>query len=229
MARGDAEAFARDAPRGSTLVVAGGDGTINEVVNGLLAAGGGRLALMPLGTANVLANEIGLAHPAPAARRPPAARPLAYRPASPTAAASRMMAGVGFDAHVVAGVSPRLKRLSARAPMWWRACASSCAFPFPLPRDRRRRGARGRLGHRRPRPLLWRALRLRARGRARPGELHVCLFDRGGRCARCATRWPWLGHLARLPDYRVVGRELSSKARRAIRCRATATSSPACR
>src|SRR5215470_311638 len=65
-ARGDAETIARGfgAPplAQDLLVVAGGDGTINEAVNGLLSAGGegaSSMALVPLGTANVLANEIG--------------------------------------------------------------------------------------------------------------------------------------------------------------------------
>src|SRR5205823_2548151 len=59
--RGDAEAFARAADPGEfdAVVAAGGDGTVNEVVSGL-ADGDLPLAVMPLGTANVLANEIGL-------------------------------------------------------------------------------------------------------------------------------------------------------------------------
>ena len=132
-ARGDAERLARDAPRGQTLVVAGGDGTANEAANGLLAAGGGRLAIIPLGTANVLAAELGIETMAPAAPgggEGRAAHSTAL--ASPTAAAFVMMAGVGFDAHVVAGVSPRAEAPAwARAPMCWRCCASSSGFPFP--------------------------------------------------------------------------------------------------
>src|SRR5690242_9947291 len=58
-ARGDAEAFARSVPEGAIALVAGGDGTANEVANGLLAAGGGDMAILPLGTANVLAAELG--------------------------------------------------------------------------------------------------------------------------------------------------------------------------
>src|SRR5215510_3096159 len=62
-ARGDAERFA---PL-DLLAVAGGDGTINEAVNGLIAAAGAGkaaslpLSIVPLGTANVLAREIGQA------------------------------------------------------------------------------------------------------------------------------------------------------------------------
>ena len=44
------------------VLVAGGDGTVNEAVSGLLAAGGPPLPLgiIPLGTQNVLAQELGL-------------------------------------------------------------------------------------------------------------------------------------------------------------------------
>lgn len=43
-----------------TIVVAGGDGTLNEVLNGILDPSQIPIALFPLGTANVLAHELGL-------------------------------------------------------------------------------------------------------------------------------------------------------------------------
>jgi len=119
---GDAAAFAREAdPRAHDLVVAaGGDGTINEVINGLVALGGPAappLAVLPLGTANVLAAELGLdlvpAH---------IARTIAAGPVHPVclghaqagdgpARVFSLMTGAGFDARVVAGIDLRLKRL----------------------------------------------------------------------------------------------------------------------
>lgn len=59
---GDGEAFAREAAAGRDVVVAaGGDGTVNEVVNGLLSSDGtSRLGVLPLGTANDLAVGVGV-------------------------------------------------------------------------------------------------------------------------------------------------------------------------
>jgi diacylglycerol kinase (ATP) len=53
------------------IVAAGGDGTLNEVLNGLAEADGGlekaRLGVLPLGTVNVFAKELGIPETAPAA------------------------------------------------------------------------------------------------------------------------------------------------------------------
>jgi diacylglycerol kinase (ATP) len=58
---GEAETMARHAAEEGfeTIVAAGGDGTINEVVNGI-AGTGAALGLLPMGTMNVFALELGL-------------------------------------------------------------------------------------------------------------------------------------------------------------------------
>lgn len=58
---GEAETMARHAAKEGfeTIVAAGGDGTINEVVNGI-AGSDAALGLLPLGTMNVFALELGL-------------------------------------------------------------------------------------------------------------------------------------------------------------------------
>jgi len=59
--RGDAFNFAKEeVGRGSEIIVAaGGDGTINEVANGLVGTGA-RLGILPMGLANVLALEMSI-------------------------------------------------------------------------------------------------------------------------------------------------------------------------
>jgi diacylglycerol kinase (ATP) len=134
--RGDAEAFARQAASlPDTLVIAaGGDGTYNEVANGL-AGSENPLAILPLGTTSVLARELGI--------------PLNHKKALDIAVGGRqetvsigkitymqngknerhdavavsrsflLMTGVGIDAEAVYGVDVKLKRLSGRVAYIW--------------------------------------------------------------------------------------------------------------
>ena len=130
---GDAERFAAevDPDAFDIVVAAGGDGTVNETINGL-ARSGLPLGLIPLGTANVLAAEIGL-------RTDPAslARCLVFgepRPIALGAANGRrfiLMAGAGFDAQVVAGVSVPMKRWLGKGAMFCQRCISCWSLPSP--------------------------------------------------------------------------------------------------
>ena len=115
--RGEAERAARTAAADgyNAVLAAGGDGTVNEVVNGLLAAPGGSalpLGLLPLGTQNVLASELGLpADPDAALALLRAGR---TRRIDVGRAGSRhfvLMAGFGFDAQVVGEVLRPVKAL----------------------------------------------------------------------------------------------------------------------
>ncbi|MGF1593156.1 MAG: diacylglycerol/lipid kinase family protein [Kiloniellaceae bacterium] len=121
---GDAEGIARAADTAAydLVVAAGGDGTINEVINGLVggpATATARLplAVLPLGTANVLANELGLGLvPAQIARtiERGTVQLVSLGRVSTGQGDSRLfslMAGAGFDARVVAGIAPPVKRL----------------------------------------------------------------------------------------------------------------------
>jgi len=103
------------ASAGDRLVVAaGGDGTVNEVLNGL--SPGSTLAVLPLGTANVLARELGLPlDPEQACRRilDGEVSQVDFGVATDENGIERRfacMAGIGFDAKVVGTVTPRLKR-----------------------------------------------------------------------------------------------------------------------
>jgi diacylglycerol kinase (ATP) len=96
------------------VVAAGGDGTVNEVVNGL--SEGATLGILPLGTANVLARELGLPlKPEDACERILTGTPIRMdvgvaTDEEGTERRFALMAGIGFDADVVREVTPRLKR-----------------------------------------------------------------------------------------------------------------------
>ncbi|MGH9469034.1 MAG: diacylglycerol/lipid kinase family protein [Terriglobia bacterium] len=97
---------------GEELVIAcGGDGTINEVINGM-CPGSATLAILPGGTANITANELRLPRdPVRAARQLSTWHPRRIAlglasdfQSSGTAHASRYflsVAGIGFDAYVI--------------------------------------------------------------------------------------------------------------------------------
>jgi YegS/Rv2252/BmrU family lipid kinase len=107
----------------TTIIAAGGDGTANEVVNGMADVPGGlasaRLGLIPLGTINVFARELGLPRDlAKAARTLAAGRELAIDlgRAEFTAGGRRQerhflqLAGAGLDARAVELVNWELKK-----------------------------------------------------------------------------------------------------------------------
>jgi YegS/Rv2252/BmrU family lipid kinase len=96
------------------VLVLGGDGTINEVIQGL-ACSGIPLGVLPGGTANVLANELGLgSRPEVAAEKliTWTPRPIALGRITGKSIGSRfflMMCGAGLDADIVYDVHAPLK------------------------------------------------------------------------------------------------------------------------
>jgi len=135
--RGHAESLAREAvARGEPMVVAaGGDGTIAEVANGLMGSQA-RLGVIPLGTANVLAHELGL----PFAPRAVAAA-LAFgrtRPLWPGQANGAegprlfvQMLGVGFDADVVCHLPFPLKKTFGKCAYVLQSMREMVRYRFP--------------------------------------------------------------------------------------------------
>ena len=134
----DATELARDAASaGCDLVVAlGGDGTVNEVVQGLAGFPDTALLALPGGTANVLANEIGLpTDPIAAARLLPDLKRQAVRlglaePAKSDRRYFLLMCGAGLDAAIAARTAPRWKRRLGMAAFWFRG-AQQALQPFP--------------------------------------------------------------------------------------------------
>lgn len=99
-------------------LVAGGDGTINEAIQGLVGSPV-KLGILPVGTANVLARELKI--------------PLNYQQALeylPIARTIKMdvgkvnhhyfvlMAGIGFDAQVVTEVNSKIKNIAGAAAFY---------------------------------------------------------------------------------------------------------------
>jgi YegS/Rv2252/BmrU family lipid kinase len=96
------------------VVVAGGDGTINETVQSLVGSGA-TLGIIPVGTANVLARELRIPlDPVAAARTlvTGQSRPIDLGLITAHGARPRYfceMVGIGFDAALMHGILPEMK------------------------------------------------------------------------------------------------------------------------
>jgi diacylglycerol kinase (ATP) len=120
-----AELAAKAANNGSTdVIVAGGDGTINEAIQGMVGTKS-RLGILPRGTANVLARELGLPMNIDEAINIAAhgkSRRIHFGIAIDETTNIRrhfvLMAGIGLDASVVGRVQPGLKKRIGRGAFW---------------------------------------------------------------------------------------------------------------
>lgn len=118
--------------RGVEVVAAcGGDGTISEVAGGL-AGSDVPLLVLPGGTSNVLARELGLpfdlSHAAGLLRT---GRPLRLRLLSANGRPFLLWAGVGIDARIMARVHPVSKRWLGRAGIFLTSLAECARYEFP--------------------------------------------------------------------------------------------------
>src|SRR6476620_8288780 len=120
-----AELAAKAANNGSTdVIVAGGDGTINEAIQGMVGTKS-RLGILPRGTANVLARELGLPMNIDEAINIAAhgkSRRIHFGIAIDETTNVRrhfvLMAGIGLDASVVGRVQPGLKKRIGKGAFW---------------------------------------------------------------------------------------------------------------
>jgi len=107
------------------IVAAGGDGTINEVVEGMVGSDV-PLGILPAGTANVLASETGMSSNFEkaardlsdfAAERISVGR-IEFTDGSPGIRHFLLMAGVGLDARVIYNLSAPLKHSLGKFAYW---------------------------------------------------------------------------------------------------------------
>jgi YegS/Rv2252/BmrU family lipid kinase len=127
---------------GRQLVIAcGGDGTINEVVNGLAASNNGHrvpLALLPAGTANVLAKELELSWDIPVAADQLArgeVRDIALGLATPLLEPHKAryflsVAGAGPDGHITYAVDLELKARMGILAYWLQGAREVFNYKF---------------------------------------------------------------------------------------------------
>jgi YegS/Rv2252/BmrU family lipid kinase len=121
--KGDAEALAHSAIQRSPslIIAAGGDGTFNEVINGI-AGSEIPMAILPLGTTNVLAKELGIPENVErsmdiAIKGIPRVVSLGKITLHQGSLKTRyfcMMAGIGFDAMTVFGLNKTFKKISGK-------------------------------------------------------------------------------------------------------------------
>lgn len=145
---GSATGIARDAAANSDglVIVCGGDGTINEALNGL-APGKTPLAVLPGGTANILAKELCLPHQlVRAARQLTLWKPQRVGLGLATEYSGQVservpdsagrhfvcVAGIGFDAHVIRLLPEHLKLSLGVAAYIIEAVRQVFQYPFPV-------------------------------------------------------------------------------------------------
>lgn len=188
-----AEQVARDiGPDEFEVVVAcGGDGTVNEVVNGI--GPHTPVGILPFGTVNVLARELGI----PVNDVPAACNVLRHAPPRPidlglcNGRRFVLMAGVGFDAEAVRSVAPQMKDLMGGAAYVVSGLKSLLVNRpqlFRVQFDGRRRTYRAMMLLVANASLYAGDLKIAEKARIDDGLLDICIF-------RERSPWAFLGQL----------------------------------
>jgi len=121
--KGDAEALSKKAieKSPSLIIAAGGDGTFNEVINGI-AGSETPMAILPLGTTNVLAKELGIPETVKSSMdiaiqgvsRVVSLGKITLQQDTPKVRYFCMMAGIGFDGMTVFEINKTVKKISGK-------------------------------------------------------------------------------------------------------------------
>ena len=125
-----ADIAAELSPAVRTLVVGGGDGSINEAITGIVRRGGSApaLSILPFGTANVLAHELGLPFsPEKLAERIAAGRTEQLHLGTVGERPFSLMVSAGFDADIVHAVEAPFKRRWGKLAYAWRGLTLALA------------------------------------------------------------------------------------------------------
>jgi len=138
---GDATSIASHAAKNgfNEVIVSGGDGTINEVLQGMIDTKA-RLGILPTGTGNVLARELKL--PLDAKRAAEVIAQGRTRTIYPGCVIDErdgarryffLMAGIGLDATVIERVHPGLKKRIGKAAFWYSGLSHLAGWqPIPF-------------------------------------------------------------------------------------------------
>ncbi len=141
---GDATEIAQRATveRRQLVIACGGDGTLNEVVNGLAGHSNGHrvpLGLLPAGTANIFAKELTLPWDLPAAARQlirGSVVDIALGLATPVNEPAKRkyflsVAGAGPDGMIVYSIDLELKARLGILAYWWQGAREVFRYKFP--------------------------------------------------------------------------------------------------
>ncbi|HTS15985.1 MAG TPA: diacylglycerol kinase family protein [Verrucomicrobiae bacterium] len=185
---GEAKALAAQAVAEGykTIVAAGGDGTINEVINGI-GTSGVALAVLPLGTVNVFAKELCISGKLDTAWETIQAAhtrtiDLAQADTNGSSRYFIQLAGVGFDAHAVRTASWGLKKKIGPLSYVWAGIKALSVRHAPVEVSVNGSGPLGRgvavlVGNGR---FYGGRFALFPRARMDDGLLDVCVFQRAG-------------------------------------------------